>query len=88
MHRRVIPVGVRGRRIKVQIIDAHEGIVFTDTHIAEIAVNFPSGPLTRYDNWLQAQTPSGDISSSSPSSRRPTPPRRARSSETKRAFSS
>ena len=54
MHRRVIPVGVRGRRIKVQIIDAHEGIVFTDTHIAEIAVNFPSGPLTRYDNWLQS----------------------------------
>ena len=53
MHRRVIPVGVRGRRIRSRIIDAHEGIVFTDTHIAEIAVNFPSGPLTRYDNWLQ-----------------------------------
>ena len=54
MHRRVIKVGTRGRRIKIQILDAHEGIVFTDTHIAEIAVNFPSGPLSRYDKWLQS----------------------------------
>ncbi len=54
MHRRVVNVGKRGRRIKFQIIDTYEGVVFTDTHIAEVAVNFPTGPLNRYDKWLQS----------------------------------
>ena len=53
VHRKVIPVDSRGRKLRIRIIDAHEGIVFSDTHIAEVAVNFPSGPLTRYDNWLK-----------------------------------
>ena len=52
VHRKVIPVDSRGRKLRIRIIDAHEGIVFSDTHIAEVAVNFTSGPLTRYDNWL------------------------------------
>jgi hypothetical protein len=53
MHRRVIKVGARGRKVRIAIEDAHEGIVFTDTHIAEMAINFPTGPLERYDRWLQ-----------------------------------
>jgi len=54
MHRKIIKVGARGRKVRVAIEDAYEGIVFTDTHIAELAINFPTGPLTRYDNWLQS----------------------------------
>jgi len=53
VHRKTLKLGVKGRKIRVRIIDAHEGIVFTDTHIAEMAVNFPAGPLSRYDNWLK-----------------------------------
>lgn len=53
VHRKIVPVDSRGRKLRIRIIDAHEGIVFSDTHIAEVAVNFPSGPLTRYDNWLK-----------------------------------
>ena len=52
MHRKVIPVGVRGRKVRVQIQDVYEGIVFTDAHIAELAINFPNGNLSRYDKWL------------------------------------
>lgn len=52
MHRKILKVGTKGRKIRVLIKDIHEGIVFSDTHIAEVAVNFPSGPLKRYDNWL------------------------------------
>jgi len=54
MHRRIINVGVRGRKVRVNILDAHPGIVFDDNHIAEISINFPSGPLARYDAWLQS----------------------------------
>ena len=54
MHRSTINVGTRGRKVRIAIQDAYEGIVFTDTHIAEVAINFPTGPLSRYDNWLQS----------------------------------
>jgi hypothetical protein len=53
MHRKVITIGARGRKVRIAIQDAYEGIVFTDTHIAEVSVNFPNGPLSRYDNWLK-----------------------------------
>lgn len=53
VHRKTVAVNKRGRKVRIRIIDAHDGIVFTDTHIAEVAVNFPAGPLSRYDKWLQ-----------------------------------
>ena len=54
MHRKVLTIGAKGRKVRVAIEDAYEGIVFTDTYIAEVAINFPNGPLQRYDNWLQS----------------------------------
>jgi hypothetical protein len=52
MQRAEIALDVTGRRVRLTIQDAYEGIVFTDTHIAEIAVNFPGGDLRRMDSWL------------------------------------
>ncbi len=54
MHRSTVYVGARARKIRLKIQDAYEGIVFTDTHIAEVAINFPNGPLSRYDAWLKS----------------------------------
>ena len=53
VHRKIVPLNTRGRKLRIRIVDAHEGIVFNDTHIAEVSVNFPTGPLARYDNWLK-----------------------------------
>jgi len=52
MQRVDIKVGATGRNIRIKVEDAYEGIVFTETYIAEIAVNFPSGDLRRMDSWL------------------------------------
>ena len=54
MHRARVDVNARGRKVRLTIQDAYEGIVFTDTHIAEVAINFPTGPLARYDAWLKS----------------------------------
>ena len=54
MHRKTVDVGARARKVRITIQDAYEGIVFTDTHIAEVSINFPNGPLARYDGWLQS----------------------------------
>lgn len=41
MQRVDIDVGKSGRKLRVQIDEVYEGIVFPDTYIAEVAINFP-----------------------------------------------
>lgn len=41
MKRVEIPAGVKGRRLRVTIDEAYEGMVFPDTYISEVAINWP-----------------------------------------------
>ncbi len=41
MQRVDLPVGKSGRKVRVRIDEVYEGIVFPDTYIAEVAINFP-----------------------------------------------
>lgn len=46
-------VGRTGRKIRVEVVDVYEGIVFQDLGIAEIAVNYPDNSLaTKLDQWM------------------------------------
>ncbi len=50
-----VPVTGSGRKIRVEVVEAYEGFVYQNLHIAEIAVNFPSfdgGTTARLDQWL------------------------------------
>ena len=53
-----IPLSGSGRRIKVEATEAHEGFVYQDLHIAEIAVNYPTNDQAntkRLDIWLASK---------------------------------
>jgi hypothetical protein len=52
MQRADIPMDATGRKVRVLIKDAYEGMVFRETYIAEIAVNYPNGDTRRMDSWL------------------------------------
>lgn len=54
MSRVEVPMDVTGRRVRLTIQDTYEGIVFSSTHIAEIAINFPAGDLRRMDRYLNS----------------------------------
>jgi len=43
-----------GRRVRVEFVEVFEGFVFSDLHIAEVAVNFPDRtPTARYQRWAE-----------------------------------
>lgn len=51
-----VPVGKSGRVVRVRIDEAYGGIVFNDTFIAEVAVNFPEPTQTeKLDKWLESK---------------------------------
>lgn len=50
-----IPVDATGRVIRVQNVEVYEGMVFSDTYVAEVAVNFTEGErakaVQKVDDW-------------------------------------
>lgn len=56
-----VPVGekggfVRGRKVKIEVKEVYEGIVFPDLFISEVAVNFPdTGDLGKFQNWQKGK---------------------------------
>ena len=52
MQRADIALNATGSKVRVEIVDAYEGIVYSETYVAEIAINFPGGDLRRMDTWL------------------------------------
>lgn len=47
MQRFDVPLDVEGRVVRVEVVEAYGGIVFSDTYIAEVAVNFSEGERTK-----------------------------------------
>ena len=60
MHRADIPIEGQARRIRVDIVDAYDGIVFADLFVAEVAVNFnhSRARLQGLMNWLDSDAAS------------------------------
>jgi hypothetical protein len=53
VQRKDIRIGQTGRRIKIEVLESYEGMVFQDLFIAELAVNYPApDPWGRLDRWL------------------------------------
>lgn len=51
-----LPAGVRGRKLKVEVKEVYEGMVFPDLFISEIAVNFPdTSDLGKLANWMKSK---------------------------------
>jgi hypothetical protein len=50
-----VPVGAKGRVVRVQIERAYEGGVYDDCHIAEIAIDFTQGGMpAKMQTWLDS----------------------------------
>ena len=52
-----VPMGVRGRKLRLVVVASEEGYVFQDMHIAEVAINFvEDDPSTRSRllTWLES----------------------------------
>ena len=54
-----IPVGTSGRKVRIEVVEAEEGYVFQDLHIAEVAINYvEDDPTTRsrLTAWLETSS--------------------------------
>ena len=52
-----LDIGRQGRKIRIEVVDAYEGFVFPDLHIAEVAVNYPenvAADTARLDKYLES----------------------------------
>jgi hypothetical protein len=59
-----IPAGVRGRKIKITIDEAYEGIVFRDLFIAEVGVNFTQeSSSSKAMKWASSSSAQGKAKS-------------------------
>jgi NHL repeat len=56
MQRLEVPLTGSGRKIRVEVVDVYDGIVYPEMYIAELAVNFPNADAaTRLDAWLESK---------------------------------
>lgn len=57
MQRVDIPLDVTGRKVRLEVIDVYEGIVYADLYIAEISVNYTKGDtgkaVDKVEAWRQ-----------------------------------
>lgn len=51
-----VPIEGSARRVRIEVVDAYEGFVFSDLFIAEVAVNFHLSPdrTAALDAWLES----------------------------------
>ncbi len=54
MQRVDIPLDLSGRKIKVEVVDVYEGIVYADLYIAEVAVNYTQGDTGKAVDKVEA----------------------------------
>ena len=47
MQRWDLPVSVTGKKIRIEVVEAYEGSVFDDLHVAEVAINVTEGERAR-----------------------------------------
>jgi hypothetical protein len=52
MQRTDIRMDATGRKVRVEVKDAYEGMVDSEVYIAEIAINFPGGDTRKMETWL------------------------------------
>jgi len=54
-----IPVGVKGRKMRVHVVESEEGYVFQDLHIAEVSINYlqeDPAKTAKLEAWLGTST--------------------------------
>ena len=58
MHRLDIPLEGKARKIRIQVKDRYEGMVFSDLFIAEVGINFndSSSALSRLIEWVRSSS--------------------------------
>ena len=54
MQRLDVPLDVTGKKVRVEVVEAYEGAVFSDLYIAEVAVNFSEGERTKAVEKVEA----------------------------------
>jgi hypothetical protein len=52
MQRAEVKLDATGRKVRIHIKNAYSGMVYSETYIAEIAINFPAGDTRGMDRWL------------------------------------
>jgi hypothetical protein len=51
-----IPLEAKGRRIRITVEESYEGILYSQTFITEVAVDFPKrDKLARFDKWTEGK---------------------------------
>ncbi len=59
MKRVDIPATVTGKKVRIEVVEAYEGIVYADLYLAEVAVNFTEGErvkaVEKVDAWRQGK---------------------------------